>query len=164
MKKQNDVYGLLCERYCARHSTIMSTKLLCGPPYSCLYSNWWMIWWVFSVPGIKPWSFHRPLVCDLRHISTERLLLPSVWRKADWPASWHISTKSYQWQWKCGCSLTSCPERTIIMGDIKWVSYHRVERLGLYMRLVLTSNNQSSRVTSLAVVQDSYSPSLSTQW
>jgi len=22
---------------------------------------------------------------------------------------WHNSTKSYQWQWKCGCSLTSCP-------------------------------------------------------
>jgi len=32
-----------------------------------------------------------------------------VWRNADWPASWHISTKSYQWQCKCGCSLTSCP-------------------------------------------------------
>jgi len=31
-----------------------------------------------------------------------------VWRNADWPAPWHISTKSYQWQWKCGCSLTSC--------------------------------------------------------
>jgi len=32
-----------------------------------------------------------------------------VWRNADWLASWHISTKIYQWQWKCGCSLTSCP-------------------------------------------------------
>jgi len=32
-----------------------------------------------------------------------------VWRNADWPASWHISTKSYQWQWKCGCSFASCP-------------------------------------------------------
>jgi len=32
-----------------------------------------------------------------------------AWRNADWPASWHISTKSYQWQWKCGCSLTSWP-------------------------------------------------------
>jgi len=31
-----------------------------------------------------------------------------VWRNADWPASWHISTKSYHWQWRCGCSLTSC--------------------------------------------------------
>jgi len=28
---------------------------------------------------------------------------------ADWLASWHISTKSYQWQWKCGCSFTSSP-------------------------------------------------------
>jgi len=61
----------------------------------------------------------------LRHISTERLLVPRdvakeiwsrfvdkyncVWRNADWPASWDISTKRYQWQWKCGCSLTSCP-------------------------------------------------------
>jgi len=35
-----------------------------------------------------------------------------AWRNADWPASWHISTKSYQWQWKCGCSLTSCPGRS----------------------------------------------------
>jgi len=62
----------------------------------------------------------------LRHISTERLLVPirnvaslnkiwssfadkcnCVWRNADWPASWPISTKNYQWQWKCGCSLTS---------------------------------------------------------
>jgi len=34
-----------------------------------------------------------------------------VWRNADWPASWHISTKSYRWQWKSGCSLTSCPGR-----------------------------------------------------
>jgi len=32
-----------------------------------------------------------------------------MWRNADWSASWHMSTKSYQWQWKCGCSLTSCP-------------------------------------------------------
>jgi len=31
-----------------------------------------------------------------------------VWKNADWSALWHISTKSYQWQWKCGCSLTSC--------------------------------------------------------
>jgi len=61
----------------------------------------------------------------LWHISTERLLEPRnvakkiwsrfvakyncVWGNADWPTSWHISTKSYQWQWKCGCSLTSCP-------------------------------------------------------
>jgi len=30
-----------------------------------------------------------------------------VWRNADWPTSRQINTKSYQWQWKCGCSLTS---------------------------------------------------------
>jgi len=60
----------------------------------------------------------------LRRISTERLFRQEtllnkiwsrfvdkyncIWRKADWPASWHISTKSYQWQWKCRCNLTSC--------------------------------------------------------
>jgi len=32
-----------------------------------------------------------------------------LWWNADQPASWHNSTKSYQWQLKCRCSLTSCP-------------------------------------------------------
>jgi len=30
-----------------------------------------------------------------------------------------ISTKSYQWQWKCGCSLTSCPGRSTVMHSIE---------------------------------------------
>jgi len=42
-----------------------------------------------------------------------------VWRNSDWLASWHISTKSYQWQWKCGCSLTLCPGRDIV-SRIMW--------------------------------------------
>jgi len=38
----------------------------------------------------------------------------SVWRNAEWPASRHISTKSYQWQWKWGCSLMLCPGRILV--------------------------------------------------
>jgi len=67
-----------------------------------------------------------------------------VWRNADWPASWNISTKSYQWQWTCGCSLTSCPGhqlvwmqfnvmlRTKMIQGMKGMPYEsRLEELGL---------------------------------
>jgi len=114
---------------------------------SCTNRNFLHSPYIALLPAVK-YNIHIPShkctlehikidwLIALRHISTERLLGPRnvakiwsrfvdkynrVWRNADWPASWHISTKSYQWQWKCGWSLTSCPGREHFknMGQMK---------------------------------------------
>jgi len=46
------------------------------------------------------------------------------------PASWHIITKSYQWQFKCGCSLTSCP------GHHMTKEFHSMRQLWLDRRIL----------------------------
>jgi len=46
-----------------------------------------------------------------------------VWRNADWSASWHISTKSYQWQWKCGWDQVFAEFILKYLNDLLIISY-----------------------------------------
>jgi len=94
---------------CSGSQTVSSTRI-------------WLMIWILS-PGYAFYDWLIEYFMAVWHFSTERLLVPRnvkilssfvdkykfVWRDADWPASWHISTKSYQWQWKCRWSLASCP-------------------------------------------------------
>jgi len=64
-------------------------------------------WLIDCFTAHQHWKYQETLLIKIWSRFIEKY--NCVWRNTDWPASWHISTKSYQWQWKCKCSLTSCP-------------------------------------------------------
>jgi len=78
-----------------------------------------------------------------------------VWRNTNWPASCHISTKSYQWLWNYGCSLTSCPGHLSV-----WDAIYEMMTL-CRLRLFVISNFTAKTVSSCyAVLRHSVSKSI----
>jgi len=68
--------------------------------------DWLIDWPLYGKSAQKGYKWQETLLNKIWSSFVDKY--NCVWRNADWPASWHINTKSYQWQWKCGCSLTSC--------------------------------------------------------
>jgi len=73
--------------------------------------DWFIYWLLYGTSAQKGYWCQETLLNKIWSRFVDKY--NCVWRNANWPASWHISTKTYQWQWKCGCSLTSCPERKV---------------------------------------------------
>jgi len=71
--------------------------------------DWLIDWLLYGTSAQKGYYCQKTLLNKIWSRLIDKY--NCVWRNADWPVSWHISTKSYQWQWKCRCSLTLCPGR-----------------------------------------------------
>jgi len=69
------------------------------------FPDWLIEWLLYGTSAQKGYWCQETLLNQIWSRFVDKY--NCIWRNVDWPASWHISTKSYQWRWKCGCSLTS---------------------------------------------------------